>query len=123
MNLNWFIFLFQVFYPGVVLAMFQVAVVSLMLVGFSFEAYTQVGITLWEKADEPFYQINEIKRQVAEFSHPCRVDALVVDEAVAQPHIGMHEEHTKEVDCHVVARRRQISATNNLHFCNSNNQL
>ena len=99
MNLNWFVFLFQVFYPGIVLAMFQVAVVSLMLVGFSFEAYTQVGITLWEKADEPFYQINEIKRQVAEFSHLCRVDALVVEQRFVGEHTLAHHNEPEEVDC------------------------
>ena len=102
------------------LALLKIMIVILIIVGLTLKTDVEVGISPEEQPDKPLKEINDIERQVEQFAHLRRVDALMVDEALGNLNVGMHKKHAKEIDGGVVARRRQILGAYYYHFLSKN---
>ena len=98
------------------LAVLEVMEITIIAVGLTLKAYVAIGVTFEQQPDEPLDDIHHIEEHIQHLAHLSSVDALMVDEALAQPNPGVNKEHSKEIHRREAARWRQIFAANYLHL-------
>ena len=96
-----------------VLEVFKVALVGVCL---TFKRDVTVSIPAHGQPCQPLDHIGKIKEQEKHLALLCRVDALMVDQLMAQVHSGMHKEDSQQIDGREPAER-QYPCPDDLHGC------
>ena len=84
--------------PGKGAANVQIVEVTLVVIGLALKRDVAVGIAAHGDAHHPFHEIEEIEEHKEHLTLLGRVDALMVDQLVAQIDSMMHKEHPQQVD-------------------------
>ena len=76
----------------------QVGQVALVAVCLALERDVAVGIATHAQPDQPLHHIGQVKEHEQHLALLSSVDALVIDQFIAQVHPGVDKHHPQQVD-------------------------
>lgn len=88
-------------------ALRQVFGFVLLVVGLSLKGDVAVGIAFHGQPHKPFYKIEDVEEDEAEFFHLRRVNALMIYQMIGNVDTMMHQHETKNVDCREPLERNE----------------
>lgn len=97
-------------------SVFEVIKVALVGVCFSFKRDVAVSIPSHGQPCQPLEHIGKIEEQEKQLALLCRVDALMVDQLIAQVNPWMHKKDSQQIDSREPAKR-QYPCPDDLHGC------
>lgn len=84
--------------PGIMGAVGQIVQVALVTMGLALKRDVAVSIATHAEADEPLKEIGNVKEHEQHLALLRRVDALVIQQLMAQINARMHKHHPQQVD-------------------------
>ena len=100
--------------PGKVPPRLQIVKIALVGIGLALKRDVAVGIPLHGQAHQPLEQIGDIEEHEQHLALLRRVDALVVNQFIAQVNAMVHKQHPQQVNCRETAEGQNRGA-HNLH--------
>lgn len=84
--------------PGVMGSVGQVGQIALVAVCLAFKRDVAVGIATHAQPDQPFHHIGQVKEHEQHLALLGSVDALVIDQFIAQVHPWVDKHDPQQVD-------------------------
>ena len=84
--------------PGIMGTVGQIVQVALIAMGLALKRDVAVGIATHEEADNPLKEIGNVKEHEQHLALLRRVDALVIQQLMAQIDARVHKHHPQQVD-------------------------
>ena len=97
-------------------AVVQVIEIALVGIGLALKRDVAVGVTAHRQPDNPLHEIGHVEEDEQHLPLLCRVDALVVDELVAQVHSMMYKQDSQQIDCRE-SMKGQYRSPHDFHCC------
>ena len=92
--------------------MIEVVRFVIMGVGFAFESYLSISVSLETQPYQPFNEIPDIKEHKGRFSHLSRVNTLMAHGAFGYPRPATAHQHTEKIDGGEAFEGNQVVAKN-----------
>lgn len=81
------------------LAHLEVGGLVLVVIGLLLKRDVAIGIAFEWQSDEPLEAVEDVKEDEAQFTHLCRVYALMIDERLVGKDAIAHHNEPEKVDC------------------------
>lgn len=94
----------------------QIVEIALVGIGLSLKRDITVSITTHRQPDDPLHEIGQIEEDEQHLPLLRRVDALVVDQLVAEVHPMMYKEDSQQIDGRE-SMKGQYRSPHNFHCC------
>ena len=102
--------------PSVVPTRVQVVEIALVGICLSLKRDVAVSVAPHGQSHQPLNDVSEVEKHEQHLALLSRVDALVVNQLVAQIHAMMHKQHPQQINRRE-AMKGQYRGAHNLHGC------
>lgn len=98
-------------------ALREIGGVVLVGIGLTLKRDATIGIATQGQSQQPLHHIEHIEQDVAQLTHLCRVNALMIHQPCRHMHPWSHQHQAKKIDGSE-ATQRQKSVAINFHCLN-----